>query len=1420
MSFLIASAYVRVDADTGRVTPTILRALRDARRPSDAEAGRLGASIGGRIRDGISSALRRLPQIRVDLDLLHLRSQTRDVRNTLQRMGPFQIRLDLSTQAVREQLRQLQRELSRLGPFTLRVDLDTALAQRRIAELQRQVNDLAGQRVRVRVDADTDQASRGLGGIASAIGALAPAIVPAAAAVTAGVGAMGASFAAAGAAGGVFALAVKPQFAAMTEAVKEYDKQIEKGIAPTKALTEATKGMSAPARALTVSYLGLRGAMKEWSDSLAPTTLPVFITLFDKLRGLIPKLTPVVKSVSGSVTEFLSTLGDNHAGPVFRQFGANVERLGGGLLLSLLRSVKNVATGFVGMLNAFMPMSVGISGGLETMTARFAKWGATLKNNQGFQEFLAYAKKNAPVVLDLLKNLVQTGINVAKALAPIGGISLAIANGFAKLISLIPVPVLTALAGAIISVSVAVKLWATAQAALNTLLALNPIGLVVVAVAALGAAFYLAYKKFQPFHDFVNQTWALLKQKLGPVLSEIGAKLKSELLATLQTLASKFQTTILPPIKQLWTTLKTQLLPSLLALGQAVANAVMPVLSTLWSLFTKKIVPAVMEVYGAILKNLSPILKALSEFIRERVVPAVQSIGAKLSELVTKAQPVINVVIWIVKELGKLAAAILGTVVPIIIRLAGPVFSELIKAIGKAIDAVIKVIDWLVKFGRKVGEIAVSVKNWFVGMWTKTRDVFDDIKKKIETVTNWMKTAFALLKAAVTKVWSDQWNTIKKAFTDTWALIRSAIDKAWAWHRTSFVNAKNAVTKLWTDQWNAIKNRFTSTWADIKTAIDRAWLWLRTSFSNVKTAVSRTWSELWTGLKTKADDLWARIKDGANRFRDAVVASFTSAKDRIGAAWAKLQDLAKKPVNFIIGTVYNKGIRKVWNAVVGAFGGKTLGEVKGLARGGVLPGTSTYRQGDDQLVPMRKGEGVYVSEAMRDPFERARLHAVNKAAMMGKPLTGYQTGGFALGGIFDGIGDVASGAWDKVKKGASWLKESFGDAVKSGAKSIVNPLINKIPGGNTKFVDLLKDGMKKAVQLLLGAGEKGDGAGGGAAVAAALKWARTQAGKPYQWGGAGNPSWDCSGFMSGIQKKILGQSPNGRLWSTFSFQGNTAPEGWKRNLKAPFMIGITNKDKGHTAGTLNGVNVESRGGRGVVVGKDARGYRDSLFDSWYGFKPSMGGAGGKEGTVFAPGSGVGRWRPQVADVLKQLGQSQGWQDTVLRRMNQESGGDPNVVNKWDSNWRAGHPSVGLMQVIGPTFRAYAKKYLFRGPFAYGVSKDPMANIFAGSNYAIQRYGSLAGMNRPGGYDSGGLLQPGATLAVNKTGKPEAVLTNEQWGNFARAVDQLERLANGGGGAVIENVNIQGVIDPSNPRQLRQVAVVLRDELRNVERSYR
>lgn len=138
---------------------------------------------------------------------------------------------------------------------------------------------------------------------------------------------------------------------------------------------------------------------------------------------------------------------------------------------------------------------------------------------------------------------------------------------------------------------------------------------------------------------------------------------------------------------------------------------------------------------------------------------------------------------------------------------------------------------------------------------------------------------------------------------------------------------------------------------------------------------------------------------------------------------------------------------------------------------------------------------------------------------------------------------------------------------------------------------------------------------------------------------------------------------------------------------------------------------------------------NGLVDKAKSMFASMGGGGGP----FNASAGVAQWTPQVLQALSMLGQPAGLLNTVLRRMNQESGGNPNAINRWDSNAAAGMPSQGLMQTIPGTFAAYA------GPFVGRGILDPLANIYAGLNYALHRYGSLDALNRPGGYWNGGRI---------------------------------------------------------------------------------
>lgn len=188
----------------------------------------------------------------------------------------------------------------------------------------------------------------------------------------------------------------------------------------------------------------------------------------------------------------------------------------------------------------------------------------------------------------------------------------------------------------------------------------------------------------------------------------------------------------------------------------------------------------------------------------------------------------------------------------------------------------------------------------------------------------------------------------------------------------------------------------------------------------------------------------------------------------------------------------------------------------------------------------------------------------------------------------------------------------------------------------------------------------------------------------------------------------------------------------------------------------------------------------------------LGDIGSAIGLGPSGGSGVKRWSGVVQMILRQVGQPASYLGITLRRMQQESGGNPTIVNKWDSNWLAGYPSVGLMQVIRPTFQSYAGRYRKTGPFSYGVSVNPAANIYASMKYALAAYGSLPrAYNRPGGYANGTGGSAGGWHLFGENG-PELGFSPSGWRilNARRTAGLV-----GGGGLHVDKLVIEnhGVI---------------------------
>mgnify|MGYP000317369203 FL=1 len=143
----------------------------------------------------------------------------------------------------------------------------------------------------------------------------------------------------------------------------------------------------------------------------------------------------------------------------------------------------------------------------------------------------------------------------------------------------------------------------------------------------------------------------------------------------------------------------------------------------------------------------------------------------------------------------------------------------------------------------------------------------------------------------------------------------------------------------------------------------------------------------------------------------------------------------------------------------------------------------------------------------------------------------------------------------------------------------------------------------------------------------------------------------------------------------------------------------------------------------------AKGAVNTVFDSVVGFVKGIFDT--QSNVNYNPSAGVEQWRTLAIRALQMTGQySEANLQRLLYQMQTESGGNPNAINNWDINAINGTPSKGLMQVIDPTFRAYAMPGYDKNIY------DPLSNMLASIRYAVSTYGSLAAAYRGVGYEDG------------------------------------------------------------------------------------
>ena len=376
-------------------------------------------------------------------------------------------------------------------------------------------------------------------------------------------GGLASGLVAAGAGLGVFGLVAKSVYSQVSSAVQAYGKaQSTTGKASATAMKQYQAQLAALPPAQREVARSIIGAQTAWQNFVASNTAGVGKVMSQGI-GLLPKvfaaMQPFLAPVEKALSHIIAEVGRGLGSAGFHSFIGMLARNSGPMLEKLATAIGHVIVGLGGIIRAFMPMAQTIGTGLDKITAKFAKWGTSLTQHSGFQSLVAMAKADMPYVIDIVKNLGDALLNVGKSATGLSTFAnskalLQLADPLSRLLDYLSKanPMLLRLglyflaahsaAGKLSNVVSGVKdawggiskgidligkfgkaaegastgaklvagatrIWTAAQAALDIVLDANPISLIIIAIAALVAAFVILWKKSSAFRDFWKDVW-------------------------------------------------------------------------------------------------------------------------------------------------------------------------------------------------------------------------------------------------------------------------------------------------------------------------------------------------------------------------------------------------------------------------------------------------------------------------------------------------------------------------------------------------------------------------------------------------------------------------------------------------------------------------------------------------------------------------------------------------------------------------------------------------------------------------------------------------------------------------------------------------------------------------------------------------
>ena len=657
------------------------------------------------------------------------------------------------------------------------------------------------------------------------------------------------------------------------------------------------------------------------------------------------------------------------------------------------------------------------------------------------------------------------------------------------------------------------------------------------------------------------------------------------------------------------------------------------------------------------------------------------------------------------------------------------------------------------------------------------------------------------------KDWGEKWDNVKKFASKTWENIKGNATEAMTALGKDIDKHHKGINKNWFEGWENSKKFLSKKWDEIGALTQEKFgVNITKLITDALTNIAKFFKDTWDNVKKGFGEMWDGMKKLAGDGINAVIALPNAGIDGINKLISDFggskEAISKIPkVKFAGGTgmfsSYRNPITKPTLA--------TLND-----------GYDSPETNNQEMVILPNGKSFLPQGRNVEYLLPAGSEVINASELA--MLMGVERGAFAKGTgfwskIWDTATNVAGSVWDTMKNGVDkFMKmiEFVTDVVKDPVGSLAkkfSPNADKLAGmfnplGNALYkkpVEEAKNWWKELWSMASASMDEGTVAMGAKGDDYRFKDKAKDAGAD-PWGYFYR---ECVSFVAsrlanlGVKPSLFSHLGNGNQWISASVPHLSRP---KPGTVAVYTGGPVSSNHVDFVTAVHGDTYDGEeynyGGNGQYHQYAGRHISNAATFLDFGVRDS--GGGGEDnskplkdrnsplqtlikrqvggmfdwikktlGPLLSPpgggedgpqGTGVARWRDSVVRALKANGiePNDFRVSKILATIQRESGGDPNVQNNWDSNARAGTPSIGLMQTIGPTFNAYKHP-------GHNNIRNGYDNLLAAINYIKHRYGtSDAAFNRVAayGYANGGLVHKNGVYELAEGDMPEYVIPTD------------------------------------------------------------